>query len=132
VVYGDEPSQAPSNRIHELGGQSDDINYQFGGSYVWLVPDYTNERENGAIGFDLVIQGSEDPSLKDLAKGAGGDYRYLIVNTDISQERKITALALLRSESSVDMPPLGWDEATIDINKGRGKMYLYLVWKLST
>jgi hypothetical protein len=31
VVYGDLPSQAPTNRVREFYGQNDDINYQFGG-----------------------------------------------------------------------------------------------------
>lgn len=86
-------------------------------------------RDNGAIGFDIAIQGSEDKSKDDLAKGAGGDYRYLILNTSVTQQSKVTAVTLIRSESALNMPPSGWDGATIDINKGRGETYLYLVWK---
>ena len=31
VVYGDQPSEAPSERVRTLGGESDDVNYQYGG-----------------------------------------------------------------------------------------------------
>ena len=46
--------------------------------YVWLVPRYTTEWSAAAVRFELVIQGGANGSLQDLAKGAGGDFRYLI------------------------------------------------------
>ncbi|KAK7690845.1 hypothetical protein QCA50_005947 [Cerrena zonata] len=129
VVYGDAPSQAPSDRVRELTGLSDDINYQFGGKYVWLVPQYTEDVGSAATGFDIVIQGESDPALDDLAKGAGGDYRYIIPRTNQQEERKVTQVILLRRDSSIGQVPAGWDGITIDINKGRGKTFLYLAWK---
>ena len=99
--------------------------------YVWLVPQYTTDPSAAVVGFEVVIQENEDKSLSDLAKGAGGDYRYLLPIKDVTQQRKVTAVALVRTGNAADMPPPGWDGATIDINKGRGKTYLYLVWKVS-
>ncbi|KAI0739512.1 hypothetical protein C8Q80DRAFT_1357391 [Daedaleopsis nitida] len=118
-----------ANRVREFTGLSDDINYQFGGKYVWLVPQYTENASQGVTGFEIVIQGSADGSMQDLAKGAGGDYRYLLIKTDVTQERKVTQVTLLRQDSALSGVPAGWDGATIDINKGRGKTYLYLLWK---
>jgi hypothetical protein len=82
--------------------------------------------------FEIVIQSKPDPSLDDLAKGAGGDYRYLIISNIASNPKKIVNVSLLRSDSGVPQPPSGWDAMTIDINKGRGKTYLYLIWTTVT
>ena len=97
--------------------------------FVWLVPHYTEDARGAATGFEVIIQGDSDPSLQDLAKGAGGDYRYLKIETDVTQERKVTQVTLLRQDSALTKVPEGWDGTTIDINKGRGKTYLYLIWK---
>lgn len=97
--------------------------------YVWLVPVYTEDASSAATGFDIVIQSESNPALDDLAKGAGGDYRYLLLRTDAQQEKKVTQVVLFRSDSAIGHVPNGWDGMTTDINKGRGKTYLYLVWK---
>ena len=97
--------------------------------YVWLVPVYTEDVGSAATGFDIVIQGESNPALDDLAKGAGGDYRYLLPRTGGQQDKKVTQVVLFRSDNAIDRVPNGWDGMTIDINKGRGKTYLYLVWK---
>ncbi|PIL26817.1 hypothetical protein GSI_11078 [Ganoderma sinense ZZ0214-1] len=129
VVYGDQPSQAPSERVRELHGESDDINYQYGGKYVWLVPRYTSSYSTAAVGFEIVIQGDANGSLKDLAKGAGGDFRYLLPIKDVTKEAKVTQVALLRLDGDLGRRPAGWSGNTIDINKNRGKTFLYLLWK---
>ncbi|KAI1785754.1 hypothetical protein LXA43DRAFT_1099898 [Ganoderma leucocontextum] len=129
VVYSDEPSGAPAERVRELNGQNDDINYQFGGKYVWLVPVYTSDRGAAVAGFEIAIQKDGDQSLNDLAKGAGGDYRYLLPVKDATQAAKVTEVALLRLDNEMADRPAGWSGNTIDINKGRGKTYLYLLWK---
>ena len=97
--------------------------------YVWLVPEYAATPGEAVTAFDIIIQSAADPSLDDLAKGAGGDYRYLIPARDIQEPSKVTQVILLRSDSAIDGIPAGWSGKTIDINKGRGKTYLYLVWK---
>ena len=97
--------------------------------YVWLVPHYTEDANAAVTGFEIIIQGGADPALDDLAKGAGGDYRYLLPATDVTKETKVTQVTLLRLDQALGTTPSGWDGSTIDINKGRGKTYLYLLWK---
>ncbi|KAM5536439.1 hypothetical protein V8D89_009875 [Ganoderma adspersum] len=84
-----------------------------------------------AVGFEIVIQGDADGSLKDLAKGAGGDFRYVLAIKDVTKEGKVTQVVLLRLEGALRGRPLGWVGNTIDINKNRGKTFLYLLWKLT-
>ena len=100
--------------------------------YVWLVPQYTNDPDSAVTSFQIDIQSQENPDLDDLAKGAGGDYRYLLSAQDITQINKVIEVGLLRSDQEVPSPPDGWDGQTIDINKSRGKTYLYLLWKTAS
>ena len=99
--------------------------------YVWLVPRYTRDHSAAAVGFEVVIQGDADGSLKDLAKGAGGDFRYILPIKDVTKDAKVTHVALLRLESGLRGRPMGWVGNMIDINKNRGKTFLYLLWKLA-
>ena len=99
--------------------------------YVWLVPRYTRDYSAAAVGFEVVIQGDADGSLKDLAKGAGGDFRYILPIKDVTKEAKVTHVALLRREGALRGRPMGWVGNTTDINKNRGKTFLYLLWKLA-
>ncbi|KAG6872773.1 hypothetical protein C0995_006693 [Termitomyces sp. Mi166 len=135
VVYADRASDAPGDRVRDWFGGSDDINYSFGGKYVWLVPQWTTQVSQALTNFDLVIQGEEDPRYDDLAKGAGGDYRYLIPVIRSNQQLFISELTLARSADPMnDLPSIIWSSlpqgATGDINKGREGDYLYLVWQL--
>ena len=100
--------------------------------YVWLVPQYTTEPHRAATGFEIVIQGGQDPALDDLAKGAGGDFRYLLPMQDITQKRKVVQVVLRRQDQDLHRTPDGWDGRTIDINKNRGKTFLYLLWKTAS
>lgn len=100
--------------------------------YVWLVPQYTQTVDAAATGFEIVIQGDANPALEDLAKGAGGDYRYILTQKNVGSKHKVTDSALLRSDSAVEGTPAGWNGMTIDINKGRGKTYLYVLWKTTS
>ncbi|TBU39219.1 hypothetical protein BD309DRAFT_452434 [Dichomitus squalens] len=129
VRYGDQPSQQPPERVLAQHGESDDINYQYGGKYVWLVPQYTTNPHQAATRFDIVIQEHGDPAPNDLAKGAGGDFRYLIPRKDITAQRKVVQVVLCHQDHELFGTPEGWDRCTIDINKIRGKTYLYLLWK---
>ena len=99
--------------------------------YVWLIPVFTSTASAAVTGFSIAIQKSADPAFNDLAKGAGGDYRYLLLENDAEQAEKVTEVALLRLGEALVERPAGWDGNTIDINKGRGKTYLYLLWKIA-
>ncbi|KAG6875389.1 hypothetical protein C0992_004019 [Termitomyces sp. T32_za158] len=84
---------------------------------------------------DLVIQSQPDTRYDDLAKGAGGSYRYLIPVRQSNQKLFISAFTLARSEVALDeVPEKIWHSlpqgATNDINKGRRGDFLYLVWEL--
>lgn len=96
--------------------------------YVWLVPDYTFVSVDATTSFKIRVQDHADDTKPDLAKGAGGAYRYLDIERNIYQRRKVVHLTLLRSESAQDKL-VGWDGMTADINSNRGGDYLYLFWK---
>lgn len=75
------------------------------------------------------MQNGRDPNRLDLAKGAGGAFRYLLPFCNPQTADRICALGLLRSSEAVGTPPEGYTGMTSDINKDRGGSYLYLVWK---
>jgi hypothetical protein len=96
------------------------------------VPKYTHNSAAAATSFDFMNQSSGNEKYSDLAKGAGGDWRYLIPVYDPRQKSKITECALLRASSGLsvgDIRKLGWTNMSADINKGRQGDWLYLVWK---
>ncbi len=67
--------------------------------------------------------------MKDIARGTGGDYRYVIPEKDQREKKKISEINLLRSSNSVTVPPNGYSGMSIDINRGRKGDFLYLIWK---
>ena len=100
--------------------------------YVWLVPRYTRTAAHAATAFDFVGQGEHNGRHSDLAKGAGGDFRYLIPVPSARVRGKIVKCGLLRSESYVPLEEakrLGWTGMSIDLNQGKKGDYLYVVWK---
>ncbi|KAI0972087.1 hypothetical protein F4678DRAFT_431114 [Xylaria arbuscula] len=131
VVYGD----APDDHIVEINEGIPDINHTFGGEYVWLVPEWTDDRDKAATFFEVSITGSSQAGRDDLAKGAGGDYRYLIPRVDVHLENKIKRLALYRKPNSQgpvhssDIEGRGYTDFSTDINAGRGGDYLHLIWE---
>ncbi|KAL4908315.1 hypothetical protein BDW74DRAFT_175005 [Aspergillus multicolor] len=130
VRYGADPSTEPSNGIKTVDGSSADINDRFGGDFVWLVPIYTSNAGSAVSNIRVIIQGDPDSGYYDLAKGAGGDYRYLRMERDGGS--KITEVKLLRRDDEADfatVQALGFQGLSSDINEGRGKDFLYLVWK---
>jgi len=136
VIYGDHPANAPEGRVREIAGKSDDINAGFKGKYVWLSPVYTTNSEKAATSFDVIIQGSWREGWLDLAKDAGGDYRYLVAVHDQRDSKKITELTLFRTSEWIDgqkpterIKGWGYDGTTGDINKDRGGEFLHLIWK---
>ncbi|EJD43972.1 hypothetical protein AURDEDRAFT_152297 [Auricularia subglabra TFB-10046 SS5] len=137
VVYGDSQGLQPNDRVREATGQSDDINFDFEGKYVWLVPQYTYNTNEAATSFELRTQGGAVRGMSDLAVGAGGAYRYLVAIKDSRQTKKLVELKLLRDNGSItagEVPGrLGsnhWTGLMQDINVGRKKTWLYLVWRL--
>ncbi|OJJ99064.1 hypothetical protein ASPACDRAFT_120160 [Aspergillus aculeatus ATCC 16872] len=77
-----------------------------------------------------MVSDTEKPGQMDLAKGAGGQYRYLETSTVAAEGFGISNLKLLRSTdevSSTDLRGRGYRGWTTDINAGRGGEYLYLV-----
>ncbi|KAI0118094.1 hypothetical protein F4776DRAFT_666125 [Hypoxylon sp. NC0597] len=120
VVYGTSKSDAPDTR-----------------AYVWLVPVYTYDPDEAGTSFNILIQSNSVEGWKDLAKGAGGDYRYVRVVQDSSIAQKAVALTLVRMQDSAPAENIlarlgpGWDGARRDINENRGGDYLYFAWQLS-
>lgn len=93
------------------------------------MPEWSQNSSSAATNVRITIQSENDPKYQDLAKGAGGDYRYLRIEKDGSQ--KITNIRLLRRKEDTSfetIKALGFDGYSTDINKGRGGDYLYLVW----
>lgn len=71
--------------------------------------------------------------MSDLAKGVGGDYRYLVPQVDVQIEKKLKRLALYRKSNSEgpvhesDIKDRGYTDFLTDINAGRGGDYLHLI-----
>lgn len=97
--------------------------------HVWLVPNYTTDRRSAANFVDVFIQSKADPAKCDVAKGAGGKFRYVVPRIDTAPELLITKAALLRSASAVTTAPDGYAGISADINRDRGGDCLYVVWK---
>ncbi|CAF3381942.1 unnamed protein product [Rotaria socialis] len=134
VVYGDNPSDAPTeNRVQEIKNQndvqSDDLNKDFRGKYTWLVAEYTTNVEDAASSFLIYMQSQEKHGMEDIARGTGGDFRYVVPVKNQREKKKINEINLLRSSNSVDVVPDGYSGKSIDINRGRKKDFLYLIWK---
>ncbi|KAL0639426.1 hypothetical protein Q9L58_001454 [Maublancomyces gigas] len=128
VVYGEQGSQCPANRIQELMHSSDEINEGHDGKLVWLVPRFSTNHTSALTGIRIAIQGAPDEDKCSLARGASGFYRY-IVPESVPGERRIYEVCLLRLSRAVKGAPVGYDGCSIDINCGRTGGYLYLIWK---
>jgi len=96
----------------------EDINKGFEGKYVYIKPIYTTTESQGVTSFSLIIDKNSKSGYDDLAKGTGGDYRYLI--PERGSGRKIKNVFLSENVQG--------DGHTGDINKNRGGRYLYLCW----
>ena len=103
VVYGEKASDAPQGRVRTFNGNNDDINAKFGGKFVWMVPRWITDITKAATSFAIFIHTHSVPGRKDLAAGAGGDYRYVITNHDENNPRKVIAASLIRSSDSVSV-----------------------------
>lgn len=105
------------------GYLAEDTNKGYGGKYVYVKARVEKSLE-GIAGFEFrqhssAMYGGDDRITGDLAKGAGGTYRYLV------------PVGTRPPESAVNR--VWWTETrtkncTGDINKGRGGRYLYFCW----
>lgn len=119
-----------------VGSEFADDTFFFRGRFVYLKPVYTKDSTQAATFFDLVIQDSSNAAYSDLAKGAGGAFRFLIPVYNARENKKIVGATLFRSTDASTKPKpsaliqtWGYNDSTIDINKDRKGDYLYLVWK---
>ncbi|KAI9799461.1 MAG: hypothetical protein M1833_003983 [Piccolia ochrophora] len=128
TVYGDRENERPSDVIGALNGASTDMNKGFGGKYVWLVPTWSNDFSAGAS--ELMYHFTKDfrdgrgfnwGNTEDLAKGAGGSWRYIYWYATVGES--ITDVAIWRTSSLQSKPPSGWARKTLDINEARGGDY---------
>ncbi|KAF3901832.1 hypothetical protein AA313_de0207899 [Arthrobotrys entomopaga] len=124
VVYGENNDY---NTVQEIYGASNDINKSQGGEYVFLRAHKFDHPGRMIKQFDIVRTG-DNTGESDLAKGAGGDYRYLRACYDHA-EYAVTDVALWRCSDKQYNAPQGWHGKSGDINEGRGGDYLYLVWR---
>ncbi|KAK3318736.1 hypothetical protein B0H66DRAFT_622840 [Apodospora peruviana] len=122
VAWGEREVDRPENYVHELEEGSADTNCGHKGHYVWMVPEWTYNRDEAATSFDIQI-GAESPNMKDLAKGAGGAFRYVHTAHDGYNPERVVDARLIRTG-----PPL--IGGSRDINQGRGGDFLYLAYKV--
>ncbi|KAI1779319.1 hypothetical protein F4818DRAFT_404127 [Hypoxylon cercidicola] len=136
VVYSDS-NIPPADSIPEINIGKADINYEFGGKYVWLVPQWTHDPTDACTWLGVDVTSSARPDVEDLAKDTGGDYRYLASRKEEHLEPKIRNVALWRNSNGKgpmnqeDLKILefqGYNGFSTDINLNRGKSYLYLIW----
>ena len=80
------------------------------------------EEEHAATDFKVTIVDNHIPGLKDLAKGAGGKYRYIEKVNRLGEGQKVTAIHIRKKTG------IGSGACTSDINEGRGGLFLYLCW----
>ena len=76
------------------------------------------------------VQRIADLALDDVAKGAHRGYRYVLPKRDARAKVRVKEVQLLRSDGALAGPPSGWSGMTGDVNEGRGRSHLYLMWKV--
>ena len=62
-----------------------------------MVPVWTYDSDEAASGFEIRIQGSGMSGWKDLASGAGGDFRYVYAVHDQNSAQRVVDARLIRS-----------------------------------
>jgi len=131
VVYTQDKVSKPEESVQEVHGLNADINEGFGGDFVWLLPIWTTRLSEGASGIELIIQSEENKDYQDLAKGTGGEFRYLKMIRDASSRKRITEIKLFRTTNeSLKPSDLGYPNYSEDINKNRRGDFLYLCWRV--
>ncbi|KAA8907998.1 hypothetical protein FN846DRAFT_946297 [Sphaerosporella brunnea] len=135
VVYGNSQFEKPDDSVKEIHGGNADINAGYGGSYVYLVPTWTTTSENACTGFDVIIQPNSNPDYPDLARGAGGDWRYLRPIKDRHNFNKVVEIGLIRKPRGAgpaglgDVSVKGFNAVSGDLNKDRGGDWLHVAFK---
>lgn len=102
---------------------------QWYGSYVWLAPNYTDSPDDAVTSFAVFAVKDGVTGQDDLTKGAGGTFRYQVPQKQSGNNYKVSCVQFLRPGDASDSPPEGFSGISSDINQGRGKTYLYLIWK---
>jgi hypothetical protein len=99
----------------------EDINKGYKGDHVWLRPIYTYNPSEAVNCFHVEIHKNQRyESLGDLARGAGGAYRYLVPsNSGGSDKIRDVWLSDLQNGRGF----------TKDINEGRRGRFLFLNWE---
>ncbi|KAI0851664.1 hypothetical protein F5Y00DRAFT_259152 [Daldinia vernicosa] len=137
VRYSDDRNP-PDDVILDINRGGSDINQGFGGKYVWLVPQWTQDPREACTYIGVDIRGNAVPNSQDLAAGAGGDYRYLVIRRDQHIQLKIQEVALYRKPNdhgamnAGDLALIlaqGYTNYSPDLNRTRGGDYLYLIWR---
>ncbi|KAG9501719.1 hypothetical protein J7337_007410 [Fusarium musae] len=98
-------------------------------SNIWLRTIKANKPDMMMNNISIYIGHGDAARTDDLAKGAGGDYRFLDWTRNMTATKFITEFSLWRQSIPQGAPPAGWDGITGDINAGRGGDNLYLIWK---
>ncbi|KAF7981208.1 hypothetical protein HWV62_34541 [Athelia sp. TMB] len=130
VVYTGSSSQMPTNAIEEVQGRSNDIGKDMGGSFVWLVPEYTATKVKALTSISVEIHEKPWDGHDDLAKEARGTrHRYLHFEKNPDEPKKIDQIVLVRSEPS-ESPHVSDEYSTLsgNINESRGGDFLFLAW----
>jgi len=130
-VYYDERPGKTDNFIQEIDDFGCEINKGFEGKYTYLFPKWGGEEDAlCGIGFAKFKKAQQGGS--DLAKGAGGDYRYLQFRKNGKEGIKKGNIFLWRTHKDIHQsnPAERGYEYGDDINSGRdGGGHLYLCWK---
>ncbi|ORY49781.1 hypothetical protein BCR33DRAFT_847065 [Rhizoclosmatium globosum] len=120
------PPFHPQNAIKEMDEWSNDINKGFGGAYVSLEPIWTSNACEGCTGIRVWRSKNAQSGYTDMAKGTGGDYRYIEVTR--SPGPKIVEIRLWRT-SRGSKPSVSGYKYCDDLNQGRGGDDLYSDWE---
>ncbi|RAH79623.1 hypothetical protein BO86DRAFT_381103 [Aspergillus japonicus CBS 114.51] len=129
-VYGDHASDKPDNTIPVLNNDNGDINAGYGGKFVWLVAQYHDERGTGISDIRVVFSDHAREGALDLAKGAGGLYRYLEFRYGGEGERHVKQVVLARRSepmTAATAQRLGFQDFSDNIDHGR-RSFIYLLW----
>lgn len=132
VVYTRESVNRPTDLIEEERGLNPDINGGCKGWYVWLVPVWTKDPREAATGITIAYQEMDNKEHSNLARGAGGLYRFVVLQRNSNTDLRIEQVGLYRDDKESNSRLKNWDRCTENINKGRGGGFLYLCWNATS
>eukprot|EP01084_Bolivina_argentea_P310247 536815_1 len=129
VEYKDNQASYPEY-ITEVDKGSNDINKDFKGKFVYLATKWGSaENAISHIGFIRNDKKQTGANLRgDLAKGAGGQFRYITLGRD--KQTAITKIQFWRTTHKNSKPSKeGWRHWSDDLNSGRKGDHLYLCYQ---